>query len=232
MASSGADNKLTAEAAASGLAVRIVTEHGLVHISVGDLLRAEVAAGSELGRQAQGIMDSGGLVPDDLVAQLVRDRLAQGDAQQRGWLLDGYPRTAAQADALAAAGVRPDVVLSIEVPDDVLVDRVAGRRLDPETGEIWHLAFKPPPPEIADRLVQRADDTEETVRRRLINYKLHCEAVKSAPGLAGRLVEVDGDRAEEAVGGDIRAALAAARSAAGLEYWRQRAPVLLLAQGA
>ncbi|PSC74401.1 Adenylate chloroplastic [Micractinium conductrix] len=191
-------------------AARIVSGLGLVHISAGDLLRAEVAAGSELGQQAQAHMEAGGLVPDELVAALVGARLAEADCVQHGWLLDGYPRTAAQCTALKEAGIHPDLLLSIEVPDAVLVARVAGRRLDPDTGHIYHLTFKPPPPEVADRLVQRSDDNEYTIRARIQTYKAHVSAVKEALG-AARLAEVDGDRPEGAVWADVSAALAAAQ---------------------
>lgn len=139
------------------MAPRLMTnllQYGLDHISVGDLLRDEVAAGSPIGLEAKGFMDSGNLVPDEVVVQMVVDRLGSEATAKSGWLLDGYPRSASQAQALEENSIRPDVVLLITVPDDVIVDRVVGRRLDPETGDIYHMTFKPPPPEIEGRLKQ------------------------------------------------------------------------------
>lgn len=108
-------------------------------------------------------MDRGDLVPNEVVVDMVKNRLAQSDVAQHGWLLDGYPRSLEQAEAIEAVGIRPDIFLLIDVPDELLVDRVVGRRLDPETGEIYHLQFKPPPADIVDRLTQRSDDTEDKV---------------------------------------------------------------------
>ncbi|MCO5575012.1 hypothetical protein L7F22_028809 [Adiantum nelumboides] len=139
----------------------IVKHHDLVHISAGDLLRAEVAAGTENGRRAKEYMTRGELVPNEIIVNMVKERLNQPDAQQKGWLLDGYPRSKSQADAIEAAGLRPDVFILLEVPDDVLIGRVVGRRLDPVTGKIYHLKYSPPETkEIADRLTQRFDDTD------------------------------------------------------------------------
>eukprot|EP00897_Mesotaenium_endlicherianum_P000455 jgi/Mesen1/1040/ME000122S00040 len=140
----------------------IVKKYGLSHISAGDLLRAEVAAGTEYGQQVKSFMDAGTLVPDEVVISIVKSKLNTPAALERGWLLDGYPRSASQAAALEMAGIRPDVFILLEVPDSILVDRVVGRRLDPETGKIYHLSFSPPESaEIAARLTQRSDDTEE-----------------------------------------------------------------------
>lgn len=108
-------------------------------------------------------MDRGDLVPNEVVVDMVKNRLAQPDVEQHGWLLDGYPRSLEQAEAIEAVGIRPDVFLLVDVPDELLVERVVGRRLDPETGDIYHLTFKPPPAEIVDRLTQRSDDTEDKV---------------------------------------------------------------------
>ncbi|KAI5063234.1 hypothetical protein GOP47_0021781 [Adiantum capillus-veneris] len=139
----------------------IVKNHDLVHVSAGDLLRAEVAAGTENGKRAKEYMTKGELVPNEIIVNMVKERLNQPDAQQKGWLLDGYPRSKSQADAIEATGLRPDVFILLEVPDDVLIDRVVGRRLDPVAGKIYHLKFSPPETkEIADRLTQRFDDTE------------------------------------------------------------------------
>jgi len=155
----------------------IVRDYNLVHISVGDLLRAEVAAGTDAGKRAKGFMDAGALVPNEVVVDMVKNRLAEQDVVERGWLLDGYPRSGEQAEAIEEAGIRPDCFLLINVPDEVLVERVTGRRSDPETGAIYHLKFKPPPAEVVDRLVQRSDDTEEMVVPRLKTYHDNVNAV-------------------------------------------------------
>ncbi|GAB4813463.1 hypothetical protein N2152v2_000509 [Parachlorella kessleri] len=184
---------------------KIVEQFGLCHISVGDLLRAEVANQTEAGLAAKHFMDNGDLVPDELVVGMVKQRLAQPDTLEKGWLLDGYPRSAVQAEALETQGIYPDVFLLVQVPDEVLVDRVSGRRLDPETGEIYHLAFKPPPEGILGRLVQRSDDTEDKVRTRLVAYHQHVAAVVDR--YRDMLVEVDGNRSMEHVWADVEAAL-------------------------
>jgi len=155
-------------------------EYGVVHLSTGDMLRAAVKAGTPVGEQAKGYMDRGELVPDDVIIGIVKDRLAESDCEQTGWLLDGFPRTEAQAKALAAAGITPTKVLYLQVPDEMLVERVVGRRTDPETGKIYHLKFAPPESdEVAARLTQRSDDTEEKCRVRLQAFHEHMAAVES-----------------------------------------------------
>lgn len=191
-------------------ASRLVDALGIVHISSGDMLRAAVQAGTELGRQADAWMKSGSLVPDGLVIDLVLERISQADAAA-GFMLDGFPRTRPQAEALDAAmqeaGHALDVVLLIEVPDALIVERITGRRTDPETGTIYHLSFNPPPAEVVDRLVQRKDDTAEACRARLEKY--HAETAPIVPFYEekGVLVRVDGVGELEAVAGRIRAAL-------------------------
>jgi adenylate kinase len=138
-------------------------QYNLVHISAGDLLREQVALGTPAGKRAKDFMDRGVLVPDDVVVDMIKDRLAQPDVAERGWLLDGYPRSASQAEAIEREGIRPDLFLLIEVPSELLVERVVGRRLDPQTGAIYHLKYNPPPADAVGRLVQRSDDTEEKV---------------------------------------------------------------------
>jgi adenylate kinase len=104
-------------------------------------------------------------VPDEVIIGVVKDRLLQPDCQTQGWLLDGFPRTKAQAEALASFGVSPSAFVLLNVPDELLVERVVGRRTDPETGKIYHLKYSPPPPDVpVDRLVQRSDDTEEKIK--------------------------------------------------------------------
>jgi len=177
-------------------AQRLVEKFRIPHISSGDMLRAAVAEGTELGKQADGYMKAGQLVPDEVVIGMVIERIGKPDAAD-GFMLDGFPRTRPQAEALDAAldkaGVALDRVLLIEVPDGLIVERIVGRRSDPVTGAIYHLKFNPPPPQIADRLVQRKDDTEEACRARLDKY--HSETAPIVPFYEqkGILVRVDGD---------------------------------------
>ena len=143
-------------------------------VSTGDIIRSAIRDQTALGLEFKSYADAGALVPDDLVNRLVESRLAQGDCA-RGFLLDGYPRTLEQAKwldaALAASGRRLDCVISFEVGDAVILERITGRRTDPETGRTYHLRLDPPPAEIAPRLVQRPDDTEAVLRRRLTEYR-------------------------------------------------------------
>lgn len=184
---------------------RIVEEYGLVHISVGDLLRAEVAAGTDAGKKAKSYMDNGDLVPNEVVVEMVKNKLAEPQVMEHGWLLDGYPRSAEQAEAIEAENIRPDVFLLVNVPDQDLVERVVGRRNDPVTGEIYHLKFKPPPADIIDRLEQRSDDTEEMVRRRLDTYHKNVEAVVGY--YTKELVEIDGAQDMDTVFKSIKTTL-------------------------
>jgi len=182
--------------------------YGVVHLSTGDMLRAAVADGTDVGLAAREYMDSGRLVPDEVIIGVVKDRLAQPDCQTKGWLLDGFPRTPAQADALSNAGITADCFLLLSVPDSILVERVCGRRTDPETGKIYHLTFSPPEDDVvASRLVQRTDDTEEMVRVRLEQYHANVEAVKGRYADIG--VEVDGSKSPEQVSELIDAAVRA-----------------------
>lgn len=160
-------------------AERIVAAYGLPHISTGEMLRAAVARGTEMGREARKHMDAGGLVPDEVVIGIVRDRLAEPDAQD-GFLLDGFPRTIAQAEQLDAMladlGRSVSHVVLIDVPAAELVERIAGRRSCGACGKLFNVAFDPPVTEgVCDAcgadLVQRADDNEETVRNRLEVYE-------------------------------------------------------------
>lgn len=191
---------------------RITEDYGVVHLSTGDLLRAAVAAGSKLGVEAKEYMDSGRLVPDQLVIDLVAEKLQSDECKGAGgWLLDGFPRTAAQAQALADTGAQVDAFVSLRVPDDALVERVVGRRTDPVTGAIYHTAFDPPPAgEIADRCTQRSDDTEEKVRVRLGQFHEHVQAVSDFYGDV--MTVVDGDQAKDKVYAAITGALDAAKA--------------------
>ncbi|CAE6226793.1 unnamed protein product [Arabidopsis arenosa] len=170
-----------APASGKGTQCELIThKYGLVHISAGDLLRAEIASGSENGRRAKEHMEKGQLVPDEIVVMMVKDRLSQSDSEQNGWLLDGYPRSASQATALKGFGFQPDLFIVLEVPEDILIERVVGRRLDPVTGKIYHLKYSPPETEeIAARLTQRFDDTEEKAKLRLKTHNQNVRDVLS-----------------------------------------------------
>lgn len=177
---------------------RIKERYGVVHLSTGDMLRAAVSAGSEIGKQAKEFMDAGKLVPDEVIIGVVKDRLDGSDCVEKGWLLDGFPRTPAQAEALADAGVSADCFIFLNVPDSVLVERVVGRRNDPETGKIYHMTFNPPEDEkVLARLQQRSDDTEEKVKVRLEQFHANVEAVKGS--YTDIAVEVDGTLKPEEV---------------------------------
>ncbi|WP_417688473.1 adenylate kinase [Pseudidiomarina sp.] len=147
---------------------------GIPQISTGDMLRAAIKAGTELGQQAKAVMDAGKLVSDDIMIGLVKERIAQPDCQN-GFLLDGFPRTIPQADAMQEAGIDVDVVLEFAVPDDVIVDRMSGRRVHPGSGRVYHVEHNPPKQEGKDDvtgedLIIRDDDKEATVRKRLAIY--------------------------------------------------------------
>jgi adenylate kinase len=187
-------------------AVQLVEKFKISHISTGDMLRAAVSEGTDLGKRADGFMKAGGLVPDDLVIAMVIERIGKPDCSE-GFMLDGFPRTRPQAEALDAelekAGVALDVVLQIEVPDALIVERITGRRMDPETGDIYHVTFKPPPADIVSRVIQRKDDTEAACRARLEKY--HSETAPIIPFYAGKgvLKRVDGDAAPDEVSRQI-----------------------------
>ncbi|WP_298053306.1 adenylate kinase [uncultured Paenalcaligenes sp.] len=153
----------------------ITEEFNIPQISTGDMLRAAVKAQSPLGIEAKKIMDAGGLVSDDLIIGLVRDRLLDADCAS-GYLFDGFPRTIPQADALKDAGVSLDYVIEIDVPAENIIDRISGRRVHPASGRSYHVTFNPPQVEGKDDvtgedLIQRDDDSEDTVRNRLEVYQ-------------------------------------------------------------
>jgi adenylate kinase len=154
-------------------AKRLVDLLKIPQISTGDMMRAERASGSELGKRFDHYMSQGLLVPDELVLELIAERLQQPDSKN-GAIFDGYPRTVAQAEAfdetLAKLGRKIDKVVSIEVPLEEMIDRAVGRRIHEETGRIYHLRYDPPPPGLEGKLVQRKDDTEEVVRKRFTEY--------------------------------------------------------------
>jgi len=156
-------------------ATQICQKYGIPQISTGDMLRAAVKAGTPLGVAAKKVMDSGALVSDDIIIGLVKERIAQPDCAN-GFLFDGFPRTIPQAEAMKNAGVKLDVVLEIDVPDEAIIERMSGRRAHLSSGRTYHLKFNPP--KVAGKddvtgedLVQREDDQEATVRKRLEVYQ-------------------------------------------------------------
>ncbi|GMN47170.1 hypothetical protein TIFTF001_016356 [Ficus carica] len=184
----------------------IVQKFGLVHISTGDLLRAEVASETEIGNKAKEYMNSGRLVPDEIVTVMVKARLSHEDAKEKGWLLDGYPRSASQAQSLEEMKIRPDIYIVLDVPDETLIDRCIGRRLDPVTGKIYHLkSFPPETEEIRARLITRPDDTEEKAKSRLEIYKKNAEAILSI--YANIMKKIDGNQPKDRVFAEIESLL-------------------------
>ncbi|MCX5746300.1 MAG: adenylate kinase [Proteobacteria bacterium] len=176
-------------------AARLVDKYRILHISSGDMLRAAVKEGTALGIEADLFMKAGKLVPDEVVIGMILERIAKPDCAN-GFMLDGFPRTRPQAEALDAAmlraGFKIDNVVLIEVPDALLEERACGRRTDPETGTIYHLKYNPPPVEVASRLVHRKDDTVEAVTTRVQKY--HSETAPIVPFYEahGILKRVDG----------------------------------------
>ncbi len=207
--------------AGKGTQAAFITEHFSVpQISTGDMLRAAVKAGTALGRQAKAVMDTGGLVSDDLILGLVKERIAEPDCAD-GFLFDGFPRTIAQAEALKEQGVGIDYVVEIAVDDDEIIRRMSGRRVHLASGRTYHIVFNPP--EIAGKddltgedLIQRDDDQEAVVKKRLSVYHEQTEpliayfrAWQEAGGeTAPTFIRIDGIGGVERVRADIIAALA------------------------
>jgi adenylate kinase len=158
-----------------GTQAKFISEKfGIPQISTGDMLRAAVRAGTPLGLEARKIMDAGQLVSDHLILGLIKERIVAPDCN-KGFLLDGFPRTIAQADGLETMGIAPDHVIEIDVPDEAIVERMSGRRVHPESGRTYHIVFNPPrqegmDDETGEPLIQRDDDREQTVRHRLQVY--------------------------------------------------------------
>lgn len=191
-------------------AARLVEQYQMPHISTGDMFRAAAKQGTALGQQADAFMKAGKLVPDELTIAMLLERIAAPDAS-KGFMLDGFPRTVPQAEALDAALAKAeaplDVVLLLQVPDDLIVGRIVGRRTDPETGNIYHLEHAPPPAEIAARLVQRKDDTEEACRTRLATYHAQTAPIVPHYERQGLVRRVDGTGEPDEVTARIRAVL-------------------------
>ncbi|WP_006788163.1 adenylate kinase [Thiorhodospira sibirica] len=175
---------LGAPGAGKGTQAQFITEkYNIPQIATGDMLRAAVKAGTPLGLEAKKIMDSGGLVSDEIIIGLIRERLKQSDCAN-GFLLDGFPRTIPQADALKAEGIDLDYVIEFAVPDEEIIKRLSGRRVHPGSGRIYHILYNPPKVEGKDDLtgedlIHRDDDNEATVRRRLEVYHSQTEPLLS-----------------------------------------------------
>jgi len=173
---------LGAPGAGKGTQANFIKEkYNIPQISTGDMLRAAIKAGTELGMAAKKVMDAGGLVSDDLIIGLVKERLKQADCAN-GYLFDGFPRTIPQADAMKDAGINVDYVLEIAVPDEQIIERMDGRRCHPASGRVYHVKFNPPKVEGKDDvtgedLVQREDDKAETVKKRLDVYHNQTEVL-------------------------------------------------------
>lgn len=190
-------------------AQRIAKKAGAKHISTGDIVRAEIGSGSELGRKVQEYNDRGELVPDEIIVEMAKPYLKDADS----WILDGFPRNEAQAKALDAAleqlGVRLDAVVALEAPDEALVKRLSGRRQSESTGNIYHIEYDPPPEDGDDPgpFVQRKDDAEGAIRRRLEIYHEQTEPLKDYYAKRGLLATIDAEQSIPEVTENILAAV-------------------------
>ena len=208
---------LGAPGAGKGTQAQFITrEFGIPQISTGDMLRAAIKAGTPLGLEAKKIMDAGGLVRDDIIIGMVKERIAQPDCAN-GFLFDGFPRTLAQAEAMVAAGVDLDAGVEIDVPDAAIVERMSGRRVHLPSGRTYHVKYNPPKvsgkdDETGEDLVQRDDDKEETVKKRLAVYHEQTEVLvdfysKLTGEHAPRYIKVDGTQPVETVKENVITAL-------------------------
>jgi adenylate kinase len=194
----------------------IKERYQIPQISTGDMLRAHVKAGTELGMAAKKIMDAGGLVSDDIIMGMVKERIAQDDCKN-GYLFDGFPRTIPQAEALKAAGVKLDAVVEVDVPDEEIIKRMSGRRVHLASGRTYHVVFNPPKvagkdDETGEDLIQRDDDKEETVRARLKVYHDQTEPLvdfygKEAAAGSVKYVKINGIGKVDGIRDQIFAAL-------------------------
>ena len=203
---------LGAPGAGKGTQASFICQHyGIPQISTGDMLRAAVKAGTDMGLAAKKVMDSGGLVGDDIIIGLVKERIAQPDCS-KGFLFDGFPRTIPQADAMKQAGVKLDCVLEIDVPFDAIIERMSGRRVHVASGRTYHVRFNPPKHEGLDdhtgeALIQRDDDKEETVKKRLEVYSAQTRPLvdyysswsEKEPALAPRYRAIGGQGSVEEI---------------------------------
>ncbi len=209
---------LGAPGAGKGTQAQFIQEKfGIPQISTGDMLRAAIKAGTELGKQAKAVIDAGQLVSDDIILGLIKERIAQADCE-KGFLLDGFPRTIPQADGLKEMGIAVDYVIEFDVADDVIVERMAGRRAHLASGRTYHLVYNPPKVDGKDDitgedLVIRDDDKEETVRARLNVYHNQTAPLieyygKEAKAGNTQYLKFDGTKAVSEVSADIAKALA------------------------
>lgn len=191
---------------------KIVSQYGVVHLSTGEMLRAAMRGNTPLGKEVRVYMEQSKLVPDDIMIRVVHEHLARQDCVSKGWVLDGYPRTRRQAEDLLSSGIKPDVFILLEVPQNVLLDRAVGRRSDPVTGKVYHLTHNPPEStEIAQRLIQRHDDTIERTKLRIRDYQTHTTAVRTY--FEDVLVTINGSTSREDITKNIFTALNHVRSA-------------------
>lgn len=180
----------------------IKREYNVVHLSTGDILREAVRQNTDIGIKAKSFMDNGLLVPDDIIIGVIIDRISQPDCISQGWLLDGFPRTKAQADALFAANIICDVFIQLNVLEESLIERIIGRRIDSETGDIYHLKFSPPPQDVIPRLVHRSDDTLENCQARIEAYKNNLDSVIDK--YRDMMIQIDGNRSPSLIWEDLR----------------------------
>lgn len=208
---------LGAPGAGKGTQAQFITQaFNIPQISTGDMLRAAIKAGTPLGLAAKAIMDTGGLVRDDIIIGMVKDRIAQDDCVN-GFLFDGFPRTLAQAEAMQQAGVVLDAVVEIDVADEVIIERISGRRVHLASGRSYHIIHNPPKfagkdDETGEALVQREDDSEETVKKRLaIYHEQTAVLIDFYSQLSGDnapcYIKIDGNQSVDAVKQAVLAAL-------------------------
>lgn len=195
----------------------LMQKFNIPQISTGDMLRSAIKANTELGQAAKKVMDAGKLVSDEIIIGLVKERVAQADCEN-GFLLDGFPRTIPQAEAMNEANISVDYCIQFEVADDVIVDRMGGRRVHPESGRVYHIVYNPPKQEgvddvTGDDLVIRDDDKEETVRKRLAIYHDQTKPLigfysEKAEQGACKFLKVDGTQSVESVSAELESLLA------------------------
>jgi len=196
------------QGAGKGTQAQIIAKKtGAKHISTGDLVRAEIKSGTDLGQKIQEYNDRGDLVPDEIIIEMAKPYLAQTDS----WLLDGFPRNEAQAKALDEAledlGIELDGAIAMEAPDDALVERLSGRRTSEATGKIYHIEHDPPPDDDPGPFTQRKDDEEEAILHRLEVYHKHTEPLKNYYDERGILVTVDATKSIPEVSDDVLQAI-------------------------
>ncbi len=194
----------------------LMQEFGIPQISTGDMLRAAIKAGTPLGLEAKKVIDAGQLVSDEIIIGLVKERIAQPDCEN-GFLLDGFPRTIPQADAMLESNIDIDYVLEFDVPDEVIVERMSGRRVHPASGRVYHIVYNPPKVEGKDNetgeeLIIRADDEAETVKKRLDIYHEQTEPLVAyyqnlAEQGKTKYNKLDGTKAVELVSQELKALL-------------------------